>query len=165
MDATFGHDWPDFDKPIDPAQDAADIAINVLPFAKFHTQLVWTYLPEFGRGTEADLSSALPQTIYFKVKPGNESTFEKFLAEFHKDLQHLEPAQNYLWYRIEDGSDAPQYLLFLAHRNFGEKRKSQNLLARLWSRNTNAQNLFQTSVDSITIETLRYRPDMTFIPK
>lgn len=165
VDATFGHDWAEFDKPVDSAKDVADIAINVLPFARFYTQFTCVYLPEFSNGTEANLSSSLPQNIYFKIKPGFELTFEKFLAELNKDWQKSEPKQNYLWYRIEDGGESPQYLLFLPHKNFTEKQKSENFLAKLWSRNPTAQTLFQTSVDSIRNETLRYRSDMTFIPK
>lgn len=165
VDATFGHDWADFDKPVDPAKDVADIAINVLSFAKFYSQFTCAYLPEVSRGTEQDLASALPQNIYFKIKPGFEPTFEKFLAELHKDWQKTEFGQNYLWYRIEDGGESPQYLLFLPHKIFTEKQKTQNFLAKIWSGNTAAQNLFQQSVEKITSETLRYRADMTFIPK
>lgn len=165
VDATFGRSWADFDKPVNPAKDSADLDINVRPFAKAYTQFVCAFLPEFSRGTNADLSAALPQIISFKINPGQELAFEKFLAGFHKEWQKNEPEQNYLWYRIEDGEDVPQYLLFLPHWNFTEKRKTENFLAKLWKQNPSLQSVFQTSVAEISGETMRYRADMTYIPK
>lgn len=164
IDATFGHSWADFDKPINPTADVADFEINVSPFAKFLTQFIAAYLPTYSVGTNADLSSALPRVIYFKVKPGQEQTFEEFLAAFRSDYPKIAPDQNFLWFRIEDGDQTPQYFLFMPHKNFAERQKSQNFLAKLWARNIEARTKFQNSVAETITETMRYRADLTFIP-
>jgi hypothetical protein len=145
FDATFGRSWADFDKPVNPAQDSADFDINVRPFATTLTQFTCAYLPKFSKGTDADLSAALLlQIIFFKINPGQEPAFEKFLAKFHDSRNSKwETEQNYLWYRIEDGDEMPQYLLLLPHKIFAEKRKTENFLAKLQAQNSSAQTAFQ----------------------
>ncbi len=165
VDATFGHHWADFDQPVDPIKDAADNAINVLPFARVFTQFTCAYLPEVSKGSDADLQSVLLQTVWIAIKPGGEDRFETFLLEAHRDWQKSWPNQSFLWYRMEDGAQTPQYLLVLPHKNFAEKERTQNLFAQLWARNPTAQTAFQSSVKEMVTETLRYRPDLTLLPK
>jgi hypothetical protein len=165
IDATFGHSWAAFDKPINPAADVADLEINVFPFAKVFTQFTCSSLPIHSVGTSVELSAALPQVIYFKIKPGQESTFEQFLANARNAFPKIAPEQKFLWYRVEDGEQTPQYLLFLPHRNYAEMQNTQNFLTRLWELDKAAQTMFQNSVAEVAIETMRYRADMTYLPK
>ena len=125
IDTTFGHSWADFDKPVNPAGDVADLEINVNPFARVFTQFTCTALPGQSLGTSADLSAALPQVIYFKIKPGQESTFEQFIASLRNEFPKIAPEQKFLWYRVEDGEQTPQYLLFLPHKSYAEMQSSQ----------------------------------------
>jgi hypothetical protein len=165
IDTTFGHSWADFDKPVNPAADVADLEVNVSPFAKVFTQFTCAFLPAQSVGANAELSAALPQVIYFKIKPGHESTFEQFLANVRNDFPKIAPEQKFLWYRVEDGEQTPQYLLFLPHKSYAEMQATQHFLAKLWERNKAAQTMFQDSVAEVSIETMRYRADMTYLPK
>jgi hypothetical protein len=164
IDATFGHSWSDFDKPINPAADLADLEVNVLPFVTVFTQFTCVHLTSYSVATNTDLSAALPQVIYFKVRPGQEQTFEEFLASFRSDYPKIAPDQNFSWYRVEDGDKTPQYLLFVPHKNQAERQTPDNLWTKLWEQNAEARNKFQNSVAEVTIETMRYRADLTFIP-
>jgi hypothetical protein len=74
------------------------------------------------------------------------------------------PYPKFLWYRFEDSEQTPQYLLFLQH-SYAEMQSTQYFLARLWERNKAAQTVFQNSVAEVVIETMRYRADMTNLPK
>jgi hypothetical protein len=164
IDATFEHSWSDFDKPINPAADRADLEVNVFPFVTLFTQFTCVHLTSYSARTNTDLSAASTQVTYFKVKPGKEREFEKFLAAFRDDYPKIAPDQNFSWYRVEDGDKTPQYLLFVPHKNQAERQKSDNFWTKLWQQNAEAQTRFQDSVAEITTETMRYRADLTFVP-
>jgi hypothetical protein len=68
-------------------------------------------------------------------------------------------------YRVENGEQTPQYLLFLPHNSYAEMQSTQNFRARLWERKKAAQTMFQNSVAEVVIETMRYQADMTRLPK
>jgi len=165
IDITFGHRWEDFDKPIDPKADAADFNESVAPFAEVLIQFVCTNLTEYGSGTQADLSAAQPQIFRFKVKPGYESDFEMFLKDFRSAMGKIAPEQKFFWFRVEDGDQTPQYLLFLSFGSFAEREKSKNFLTRITAEIPAMRTYFQNSVAEIKLETLRFRADMTSIPK
>jgi len=165
VDTTFGHSWADFDKPVSPAADVADLEVNVFPFARVLTQFTCTALSAQSVGTSAELSAALPQLAWFKIKPGQQLTFELFLAIFHDEIPKIVPEQKFLWFRVEDGEQTPQYLLFLPHKSYSEMENTQNLFDRLRSRKSETSTLIQDSVAEVAIETMRYRADMTYLPK
>ena len=165
MDTTFGHSWADFDKPVNPTSDVADLEIHVLPFARVHTQFTCASLPAQSVGASADLSAAFPRVLYFKIKPGQESTFERFLASFRKDVPKITPEQKFLWFRVEDGEQVPQYLLFLPHENYAAMQNTNGILAKVLGQNKEAQAMYQDSVAEVKAETMRYRADMTYLPK
>jgi hypothetical protein len=165
IDTTFGHTWADFDKPVNPAADVADLEINVTPFARVFGQFTCSALPAQSLGTREELSTALPQVVYFKIKPGQESTFEQFMASMRNDFPKIAPEQKFLWYRVEDGEQTPQFLLFLPHKSYADMQSTQNFLARLWEQNKAAQTMFQNSVSEVVVETMRYRADLTYLPK
>ena len=101
-----------------------------------------------------------PETI---AKPSG-AAFEKFLVSFRQEIPKVAPEQSFSWFRVEDGAQSPQYILFLPHTNFEEMRRTENLFARLFGQNVGAQTNFQESVAEINSETMRYRADLTFIP-
>ena len=164
IDVTFGHQWADFDKPVNPKGDTEDNLLNVLPYAKVDTVFLCSHLTKVSLQTASSLSANLPKIYYLKLKPGRETAFEKFLVSFREGIPRIAPGQNFLWFRVEDGAQTPQYILFLPHANFEEMRRTENLFARLFEQNAAAQSNFQDSVAEITSETMRYRADLTFIP-
>ncbi len=164
VDATFGHKWADFDKPVNPKGDAEDNLLNVLPYAEFDTTFLCSHLTKVSLQTVSSLSANLQKVYYLKIKPGREAAFEKFLVSFRQEIPKVAPEQSFSWFRVEDGAQSPQYILFLPHTNFKEMRRTENLFARLFEQNVGAQTNFQESVAEINSETMRYRADLTFIP-
>lgn len=162
IDATFGRTWADFDKPVNPSADRADNQINVLPFAENTAGYTAVFMPQVSRAKDADLSAPMQRVFYLKLHAGSEGRFNQFLAEFSNQVAR---DQSFLWYRIEDGDDVPQYFVMLPHNSFGEFEKTENLFERVLEKSETARNTLKESVREMRVETMRFRADLTYLPK
>lgn len=162
IDATIGRSWADFDSPVNPSADRADNLVSVLPFAEITTQYTTTFQAEFSRVKDTDLVAPLQNVVYLKLNPASETSFKRFLAEFMKQAA---TEQSFLWYRIEDGDDTPQYFVLMPRNNFAEFGKTENLFERVFERSDAARIAFRDSVRDMRVEVMRHRADLSYFPK
>jgi hypothetical protein len=147
MDGTFGHAAADFDAAVQPAGDAADNNVNVVPYADFTTHGIWQRMDAMGSGEPLpDASPFLALTTY-RVRPGQELAFEQAVS------RQRDQAARRTWYRLQAGGQAPQYVLMRAVSTFGVAATlgTPYMLAGL--------------VERVDNEVLRYRANLSYRPE
>jgi hypothetical protein len=146
MDGTFGHAAADFDAAVQPAADAADNNVNVVPYADFVSHGIYQRMDAMGTGEPLpDASPFLSMTTYH-IHPGQEAAFERAVARARGT------AARQTWYRLQAGGEAPQYVLMRAVPSFGAA-------ATLGTPYT-----VSGLVDRVDNELLRYRANLSYRP-
>jgi hypothetical protein len=154
MDGTFGHAAADFDAPVDPADDAADNAVNVTPVADFLSHGVYERLVESSRGPALPDTTAFLAMTTYHVAPGRAAEFEKWLGARAKAPPRSEAEARYSWYRLRLGGETPQYVLMRAVPSWEAAIALPEQLAQSAG----------TLVQRVTAELLRYRPTLSYRP-
>jgi hypothetical protein len=145
MDGTFGHTAADFDAAVQPAADAADNNVNVVPYADFVSHGIYQRVDAMSAGEPLpDASPFLSMTTYH-IRPGQEAAFEQAVARARGPSRQT-------WYRLQAGGEAPQYVLMRAVPSFGAA-------ATLGTPYT-----LSGLVDRVDNELLRYRPNLSYRP-
>lgn len=145
MDGTFGHAAADFDAAVQPAADAADNSVNVVPYADFVSHGIYQRMDAMSAGEPLpDTSPFLSMTTYH-IRPGQEAAFEQAVARARGTSRQT-------WYRLQAGGEAPQYVLMRAVASFGAA-------AALGTPYT-----LSGLVDRVDNELLRYRPNLSYRP-
>lgn len=160
VDGTFGHDWIDFDRAVDPAGDAADNAANVTPYADFLSHAVYERL--FGVDTAPaalpDTSPYLVLTTY-RVAPGRGRDFEALVRRSRGSAPSARPDADdgATWYRAVVGTEGTEYLLLRRARGWVDLERRRDPLA-------DASSEAGAIVRATTTELLRFRRDMSYAP-
>jgi hypothetical protein len=154
IDGTFFRSWSDFDSPVAPAEDAADNAKNVYPYADLRTVAAYE-LVQGSAWTPVNLKSPLLSAIEFEVAPGGERAFEESATQSLKTAQL--PA--FALFRPADGTS--KYLLFLpAAKPSGLASHAPTVRGLNQAANRDAQ-----VVRSYRMQLLRYRAELSLIPE
>ncbi len=172
VDGTFGHRWEDFDTPVAPAEDAADNALNVLPYANFLAVGHYQLRPDVSNADllEAGTPSAFLEFIYYHVRPGREREFEEVMRAVHDSLKRKPSTRRYSWYQLVNGGEQSTYILLLPHDKLSELKFSQQALtAVLGEANSDTEarrllGLLNSSVRNARSELGRYRADLSYFP-
>ncbi|PQP01191.1 hypothetical protein C5614_06535 [Massilia phosphatilytica] len=145
MDGTFGHAAADFDAAVQPAADAADNNVNVVPYADFVSHGIYQRMDAMSAGEPLpDAAPFLSMTTYH-IRPGQEAAFEQAVARARGTARQT-------WYRLQAGGEAPQYVLMRAVASFGAA-------ATLGTPYT-----LSGLVDRVDNELLRYRANLSYHP-
>jgi len=156
MDGTFGHAAANFDAAVQPAGDAADNAANVVPYADFLSHGVFRRLESASVGPPLPDTSPFLAMATYTVAPGEETAFERQLvAGASAPANSGRTAQRFTWYRLQIGGAGGQYILMRAVPSFGAAAELPDVLP------AGAKAL----VRGVRTELLRYRADMSYIPK
>lgn len=161
MDGTFGHAAADFDAAVQPGEDAADNAANVVPYADFLSHGVFRRLDAASNGQPLPDASPFLAMATYTVAPGDETAFERQL-----EAGAARPARptrsgdagapgRFTWYKLQLGGSGPQYVLMRAAASFGAAADLPEMLP------PGAKAM----VRSVRTELLRYRAEMSYTPK
>ena len=131
------------------------------PFAEIATQFTAALSVDLSRQKTLGLDAALQKVFYVKLRPGFESEFKLFLTEFAAQMPRIYQQQSYFWFRIEDGGESPQYVLLLPQQNFADAAQTENLFERIGNNSNSARKNLQSSAREISIETWRFRRDLS----
>lgn len=160
MDGTFGHAAANFDAAVQPAADAADNAVNVVPYADFLSHGVFRRMDAASIGQPLpDASPFLAMTTY-TVAAGDEGAFERQLEAGATrpgagSARTPGSASRFTWYKLQIGGSAPQYVLMRAASSFGAAAELPEVIP------PGARAM----VRSARTELLRYRAEMSYAPK
>ncbi|MGW8391998.1 hypothetical protein [Pseudoduganella sp. HUAS MS19] len=156
MDGTFGHAAANFDAAVQPAGDAADNAVNVVPHADFLSHGVFRRLDTASVGLPLPDTSPFLAMATYSIAPGEETAFERQLVAGASAPAHAgRAAQRFTWYRLQIGGAGGQYVLMRAVPSFSAAAELQDVLP------AGARAL----VRGVRTELLRYRADMSYVPK
>lgn len=158
VDATFNHSWDDFDKPVKHAEDLADVELHVSPFGDYLSAFKVAYLPDLSISDSSSLKSKLLRLVTLNVT--DIETGEKIIAKLKISYQST-GVKTFLTFKMVDGGNLNQMLLFLGFKNFEEYEKSENVQEDLLV----VENSLNTHViTSTTSETFVYNAEMSYFP-
>jgi hypothetical protein len=161
VDATFDHAWSDFDKPVNPAGDAADNEINTEPYGEFLQSYKVEYLPacSYDFSDSIGLKSKFLRMVTIDVQdiPGAKKVIE-FLRESYRGKSNT---RTFLTYKMVDGDYLNRLVLILGYSSFAEYGKSAKLEEDLTSVE---DHLGIRTISSMSSETLVYKADMSLFP-
>lgn len=148
MDGTFGHTSADLDAAIKPAEDRADNAVNVTPYADFVSHGVYERRASASRGDPLPDTSAMLVLETYEVAPGQEGAFEKALLQSTK----LAGIARYTCYKLRIGGSRSEYLVMRAATSFGNAASLPPI------------EIPPGIVVRATSELLRYQPALSYEP-
>lgn len=165
MDGTFGHEWKDFDAAVNPSGDAADNAVNVVPYADFISVEHVERLAQVSndRHLEEGKPGRLMELHRFSIRSGFESDFENVLTEYHTLA-----AVPHSVYRSRHGTETSDYILIVPLDSWYAMDGHVSVEAVLRRGTKNAETLlskYRSSVDAYEVNVLVYLPDMSYFPE
>ncbi len=159
MDGTFSHAWADFDSPVSPAADAADVGINVLPYGEVRAAADYELIPGLTDLDPQQLTSPLLTFWYFAVRPGAAAEFESLITSELKNPHGT--AVPHALLRPANGST--EYLLLLPAAKASDTATHAQFVGRLLK--ASVRDMKGTPlVDHYRTETGRYRSDLSYTP-
>ena len=160
MDGVFGLSGAELDRAVRPAEDAADNARNVWPYADLVSHSLFERLDAISMGRPLPDTSAYLGYATYRVRPGMAPHFEALLARYRAHFAN-DSTVRYSWFRLRIGGGAPQFVLMRAVRNWSEAAALSHFFeaARL-ERPAGAPALSEM-LESIRSEMLRYRRDLS----
>ncbi|GAA0526541.1 hypothetical protein [Chitinophaga japonensis] len=156
VDATFDHDWSDFDHAVDPAGDRADNALHVHPFAEVKTVFKAARIKELCMTDSSSFTAKYLRMLTLEVSDINNGI--RLIAQLRSRMQ---PLRNFGVFQVVDGGDINRLILLLGFDNFAAYGRSEALQATLLQ--LEAASKLKT-IHAISSETLAYRADMSLIP-
>ncbi|MCL6099588.1 MAG: hypothetical protein M1391_13545 [Bacteroidetes bacterium] len=158
IDATFDHSWGDFDKPIKHSEDLTDVGLHVSPFGDYQSAFKVSFQPDLSISDSSSLKSKLLRLVILNVT--DIEAGKKIIAKLKTSYQSA-GTKTFLTFKIVDGGNLNQLLLFLGFNNFEEYGRSENVQEDLLT----IENSLNTNViTSITSETLVYNAAMSYFP-
>lgn len=162
MDGTFGHPWEDFDHPVSPAEDVADNAANVVPYADFQSLGHYVLLAQIIHNDvlERKQPSPLLEVTYFRLHPGKEDQFEGSIRKLTSVSTNAQPKHNETWYKLVSGGQMPTYVRMIPMAKLSDLQTVD-----LSSSCISLSALICSMISEVKSETLRYRADLSYFPQ
>jgi len=159
VDATFDHSWADLDQSIKPAEDLEDNRLHVIPFADVQNIFKISYLPEYSTADTFAGKLKLVKLITINVDDTGDGLH---LIGRLKDHYISKQIKSFKAYTVIDGGHVNQLLLMLGFTNWKEYGASEDF--------NHVVSEYQESREvktaaSIIVETMTYRPDLSYFPK
>lgn len=142
VDGTFDRSPAEIDAPVAPAEDAADNETNVQPHASFASSSLYVRR-DGARSALKTLTAAFLSVTTCRVHPGRERDFQRALEARGGEQLVLE---------LVSGGARPTWLVLRPAATLG------HLLEADWLPQSDA-------IDSCTSEALRYRGDLSYVPR
>jgi hypothetical protein len=158
IDGTFFRTWKELDSPVAPAADAADNAVNVMPYADVRSASVYEELPALSSMHAKELRLPAMTFCYLDVKPGKGAEFEGVLSRMADDQHRLPHAV------FRSATDASRYLVMLPGEHASSLRQQAEFLSRLLHAAAHADD-GEAIVEHVREETTRYRPELSYAPE
>lgn len=157
IDATLDRTWADFDAAVQPAEDAADNARNVEPFADFQVAYRVAQLAELGLGTASGIGARFTKLVTLEVIDPPAAI--RVLAEARDRLARAGVTQ-LLVLRVVDGGDLGQLQLWIGAADQAAYGRTSHLFDEL---RAIERALGTTAFGTMTAERLAYRPELSQI--
>lgn len=158
LDVTADHQWSDFDNPVSPQEDRKDVALQVSPFGEFLGTQKLSMLHNLSYTDSFALKSNYLRAATLTVS--DIGTAKGTVSALGAVLKN-KGLKNFMVYQVVDGAELNQIILLIGHKNFSE----MSLTAFLANEIETLQKGKLKSITSVLLETLRYRPDLSWFPE
>ncbi|MFP4002910.1 MAG: hypothetical protein ACLFV8_03970 [Alphaproteobacteria bacterium] len=171
LEGTFGHEWPGLDRRLKPAEDAADHETNVDPYVSHHVRHILIRRSGVSRGHALEDADPAPflRLVTYRLRPGTEEAFEQVLTAMHRATEQVDWHKSYAWYALVDGGPLPLYLLVIPVRDFAGLAPSEQTIPGILSGGPQEGQrhlaAYRESVVTVRSELLRFREDLSYLPK
>jgi hypothetical protein len=159
VDGTFFRTWPELDNPVAPAADAADNALNVLPYGSIRSASVYDELLGLSNLEPDQLQLPLMTFCYVDVAPGRDAEFEDGMGKAIAGSDHRLPHAVF-----HSATDASRYLVMLPAEHASSLREQAEFLSHILQTTAHdggGANL----VERVHEETARHRPELSYAPE
>jgi hypothetical protein len=169
---TFGHSWKDLDAwetKMGPA-DTADGQTNLSPYVSSSTASIWMILKDPSHPGSMTEPPKMVEINHFLLKPGTESDFNDAIRKINDAITKSNWPVHYTWYALQDGGEGPHYVLALELNGWGDLAEPNPSFDAMLEKavgkhdSTSLTHAFDSSVKREWTETLRLRPDLSYIP-
>jgi len=161
VEATFNHAWSDFDNPIDPIEDQADILRTIDQFGYIRSRFKAYFLKDQSIATSGSLRSRMLRMVTINVTdtPGGVRIVDRFKNSFRSNSD----VTTLMAFKVVDGGNANQIILLIGSNSWEQYGKTENIQDQL----ANIENALKIkgTVRGVTSETLTYQPDMSLAPE
>ena len=158
FDATFDHNWSDFDNPVKPFGDKVDNAKNTEPYADYLAGMKMMKLSQYciedSNSMKKKLMRFITITVTDRRKVGD--IFER-LKDDYKEIG----IRSLYVFKPVDGSQLNKFIIFIGADDWQEFGKTDNFLEKIVSIE---YKLDIKATGNIVSETLLYRDDMSLFP-
>jgi hypothetical protein len=174
LSGTFGHSWADLDaweEKIGTA-DTADGNVNLTPYVASQTASIWEILPDSSH-VPMPMDKTPPKMAelnHFLLKPGSETEFNDAIKKINDAIVKANWGVYYTWYALQDGGEGPHYVLLLYMKGWADLAEPNPSFGAMLEKAVGKhdaealQHAFDNSVKREWTETIRYRPDLSYVP-
>lgn len=152
MDGTIDHAFEDFDKPVDPAGDAADNAKNTVPYADLISSSKLVAINNLSNPGPQGLRAKYMQLISLQVL--NEYRAEWMIRQYRNKCD-MSKLKFFVTYKMFDGGRIDHWFVLIGSDSWAG---FEHLAVH------NDKFIDSTVVKWVTTETLRYREDLSQFP-
>jgi hypothetical protein len=166
------HQWKDVEAwtaKLDDA-DAADSAASMGPYLASTQLSYWTQLNALSRMPAADVQYPLLTLTTYHVKPGSDASLRAAIAKVNTALDAGKFPLGTVWHVLTHGGQVPTYAVVVPRTGLGEMAPSPSLLEVVTKQvgKPAADALFASFFENIVSansELLKFRPELSYLPK
>ncbi len=168
---SLGHRWKDFDawEAKFGQGDAADVDLNLTPYAESTTISYYEYLADLSRPA-ATPANKMSEVVHFLLKPDKEPEFRHALQRAHEAIGKTNWPVKYSWFVLQNGGEGPHFVLVLPHNSFAEMAEPEMSFSAMVTKAFGPYEAgvildgFGQASKSQWSELLVYRPDLSHVP-
>ena len=166
------HQWKDMEGWVAKYADAdgADSAASMGPYIASTQRTYWTQLNAISRMPAADVQYPLITLTTYHVKPGSDAAVRAAIAKVNAALDAGKFPIGSVWFVLTNGGPTPTYAVVAPRNGLGEMGPSPSLLEVLEKQLGKPASdalikSFFDNVVSASTELLRFRTDLSYLPK
>jgi hypothetical protein len=172
LSTTFGHSWADLDawEAKMGTADTADANANLTPYVAAETASIWEVLQDSSHMPMDKTPPKMAEVNHFLLKPGSEPEFNDAIKKINDAIVKANWGVYYTWYALQDGGEGPHYVLVLYMKGWADLAEPNPSFGAMLEKAVGKhdaealQHSFDSSVKREWTETLRYRPDLSYVP-
>ncbi len=169
---TFNHNWKDFDgrEQFEDA-DATDAAANMGSSEASSTLSYYALRPELSLSPGNEGTTPYVTVLHFFVKPEALNDFTQAIKKISEGIRKTNyPAVPSRWYSLANGGIGPEFALVQDRKNYAEMQPPEKTLDAMMQEAFGDEGAtilksLRSGYRSTYSELLRYRPDLSYVPK
>jgi len=172
LSVTFGHSYADLDTWEQKlgAADTADGEVNMAPYVAGGGASIWMFMKSASRPLPDNQISKMAEVSHFMLKPGKEADFEDAIKKTNDAINKANWPPHYAWFSLVDGGEQPHYVLVFYMNGWADLAEPDPSFDAMMEKTVGKHDadalshVFDTSIQKEWTETIRFRPELSYIP-